>query len=109
MEDVPGPEGKQHSWIYAKGGMFIAQKRKSNDPDNPPRDVLALNYRWKSLGNKLPNRLLIDEIVEIIRKGSLAKAADRLIAATRDRMINGKGKEPSKPDDATIVLYRRTN
>jgi PPM family protein phosphatase len=53
------------------------------------------------------DNLYVDEIVEIIRKGPLASAADRLIEATRDRMINGKGSKPSKPDDATIVLYRR--
>jgi serine/threonine protein phosphatase PrpC len=53
------------------------------------------------------DNLYLDEIVEIIRKGPLPKAADRLIEATRDRMINGKGKQPSKPDDATLILYRR--
>jgi len=53
------------------------------------------------------DNLYINEIVEIIRKGPLPQAADRLIEATRDRMINGKGAEPSKPDDATIMLYRR--
>jgi len=53
------------------------------------------------------DNLYIDEIVEIIRAGPLNRAADRLIAATRERMANSKGTEPSKPDDATIVLYRR--
>lgn len=53
------------------------------------------------------DNLFIDEIVEIIRMGPLDRAADQLIAATRDRMVNGKGSDPSKPDDATIVLYRR--
>lgn len=53
------------------------------------------------------DNLYVDEIVEIIRKGPLDRAADRLIDATRDRMVNGKGSKPSKPDDATIVLYRR--
>jgi hypothetical protein len=65
MEGVPGPETKQRSWIYAKGGLFIAKRQKSVDPDHPEKEVMALNYRWKSLGNKFPNRLLIDEIVEI--------------------------------------------
>lgn len=53
------------------------------------------------------DNLYLDEIVEIIRAGPLAKSADRLIAATRDRMVNSKGSAPSKPDDATIILYRR--
>jgi serine/threonine protein phosphatase PrpC len=53
------------------------------------------------------DNLYVDEVVEIIRKGPLSVAADRLIEATRDRMINGQASKPSKPDDATIVLYRR--
>lgn len=53
------------------------------------------------------DNLYVDEIVEIIRAGPLPRAADRLIEATRERMANSKGTEPSKPDDATIVLYRR--
>ena len=65
MEGVPGPEAKQHSWIFAKGGLFVAKKQGSVDPKHPEKEVIALNYRWKSLGNKFPNRLLIDEIVEI--------------------------------------------
>ncbi len=65
MEGVPGPDAQQHSWIFAKGGLFLAKKQESVDPMHPEKEVIALNYRWKSLGNKLPNRLLIDEIVEI--------------------------------------------
>lgn len=53
------------------------------------------------------DNLYIDEIVQIIRAGPLNRAADRLIEAARERMVNGKSSEPSKPDDATIVLYRR--
>jgi len=54
------------------------------------------------------DNLYIDEIVEIIRRGPLAQAADKLLQATRARMEKQKGSEPSKPDDVTIVLYRRT-
>ena len=53
------------------------------------------------------DNLYVDEIVEIIRMGPLALAADRLLQATRARMEKQKGTEPSKPDDVTIVLYRR--
>lgn len=65
MEGVPGPERKRRSWIYAKGGLFIAKKQHSVDLEHPGKEVIALNYRWKSLGNRFPNSLLIDEIVEI--------------------------------------------
>lgn len=65
MEETPGPDRKQRSWIYAKGGLFIAKKQKSVDPEHPEKEVFGLNYRWKTLGNRFPNRLLIDELVEI--------------------------------------------
>ena len=65
MEGVPGPESEQRSWIHAKGGLFLAGKEMSVDPDCPGKEVLALNYRWGSLGNRFPNKLLIDELVEI--------------------------------------------
>lgn len=65
MEKIPGPDSQQRSWIYAKGGLFLAKKDKSVDSDNPHKEVMSLNYRWKSMGNRFPNRLLIDEIVQI--------------------------------------------
>ncbi len=65
MDGVPAPETTQRSWIYARGGLFLAKKQKSVDPEHPEKEVVALNYRWKEMGNKFPNKLLIDEIVEI--------------------------------------------
>jgi hypothetical protein len=65
MESIPGPESKQRSWIYARGGLFLAKREQSVDIDHPEKEVVALNYRWEGMGNKFPNRLLIDEIVEI--------------------------------------------
>ena len=53
------------------------------------------------------DNLYIDEIVELIRSGPLGQAADKLLQATRARMEKQKGTDPSKPDDLTIVLYRR--
>ena len=60
MDGVPGPDAQQHSWIFAKGGLFLAKRQESVDPIHPAKEVVALNYRWESLGNKFPNRLLID-------------------------------------------------
>ncbi|MEW6417515.1 MAG: hypothetical protein AB1480_05260 [Nitrospirota bacterium] len=65
MEAVPKPKENQRSWIHARGGLFIAKKDMSVDIKHPEKEVMALNYRWRSLGNKFPNKLLIDEIVEI--------------------------------------------
>ena len=53
------------------------------------------------------DNLYVDEVIEIIRKGSLKKAADQLLAKARERMQREDGGEPSKPDDATFILYRR--
>jgi serine/threonine protein phosphatase PrpC len=53
------------------------------------------------------DNLYLDEIVEIIRVGPLDLAADRLVAAARSRMEKRSGSNPSKPDDLTILLFRR--
>lgn len=55
----------------------------------------------------LVDNLYVDEIVEIIRAGALSKAADSLIAAARKRMVTDGGTQPSKPDDLTVILYRK--
>jgi protein phosphatase len=53
------------------------------------------------------DNLFFDEIVEIIRMGPLADAADHLVAAARARMTgDGSDGHPCKPDDLTIVLFR---
>ncbi|MDH5509231.1 MAG: hypothetical protein OEZ32_02635 [Nitrospinota bacterium] len=93
MEQVPPPDGIQRSWISEKGGMFLARKSDSIDPDNPGKQVLALNYRWEKLGNRFPNNLLVDEIV-FIAKGLLL---GKLFYSTSLNHI-GKQYDPSVPD-----------
>jgi hypothetical protein len=73
LKGVPGPNRKQRSWIHAKGGLFIASRNPSVDPAHEGKEVMALNYRWKPLGNVFPNKLLIDEIVEIAKGLYLGK------------------------------------
>jgi serine/threonine protein phosphatase PrpC len=54
------------------------------------------------------DNLFIDEIVDTIRVGPLASAADKLVERARARMQgDGAADSPCKPDDLTIVLYRR--
>jgi serine/threonine protein phosphatase PrpC len=54
------------------------------------------------------DNLYIDEIVDSIRMGPLREAADRLVERVRERMRgDGASDLPCKPDDLTIVLYRR--
>ncbi len=54
----------------------------------------------------LLDNLYIDEIVDIIRRGPLPRAADRLVEKARLRMGGEAKDQPSKPDDLTIVLFR---
>ncbi len=54
----------------------------------------------------LMDNLYVDEIVEIIRKGSLPDAADKLVSRAVKRMLPTGGDEPSKPDDLTVLLFR---
>jgi hypothetical protein len=86
MQELPRPEGRQHSWIHAKGGLFIARRQMSVGPEHPKKEVIALNYRWKNLANKFPNRLLIDEIVQIADGLYLGKLyyATSLTTITKD-------------------------
>ena len=54
------------------------------------------------------DNLFIDEIVDSIRVGPLAEAADRLVERVGKRMCgNGASDQPCKPDDLTVVLFRR--
>jgi PPM family protein phosphatase len=56
----------------------------------------------------LLDNLYLDEIIDAIRIGPVSEAADRLVGAARERMAGtGNGELPCKPDDLTIILYRR--
>ena len=54
------------------------------------------------------DNLHIDEIVEIIRKRPLQTVTNTLVSISRDRMTRPSSSEPSKPDDLTFILVRRT-
>jgi len=68
---------------------------------------LALHDTVLLASDGLLDNLFADEIVEIIRMGPLEKAANRLVELAGKRMVGTGGSKPSKPDDLTIVLYRR--
>jgi serine/threonine protein phosphatase PrpC len=55
----------------------------------------------------LMDNLYIDEILEVVRKGPLPEAADELMKRATGRMAREAGGQPSKPDDLTVVLFRR--
>jgi serine/threonine protein phosphatase PrpC len=56
----------------------------------------------------LIDNLTVDEIVELLRKGSLEKAVGKLSHTARERMLSPEEGHPSKPDDTTILAYRRS-
>jgi serine/threonine protein phosphatase PrpC len=48
-----------------------------------------------------------DEILELARKGPLERAADRVIDQAMQRMRDEKAGQPSKPDDLSLILFRK--
>ena len=56
----------------------------------------------------LSDNLLTGEIVEIIRKGDLESSANELADLACKRMLNSTAGHPSKPDDLSFILYRKT-
>lgn len=67
-----------------------------------PRDTVLV------ASDGLFDNLHLEEIVELVRKGPLQKAAQRLAVAGRKRMEQPQAGHPSQPDDLTFVLYRRS-
>ena len=67
-----------------------------------PRDTVLL------ASDGLFDNLHVDEVVARIRKGSLAAAVERLVSDARKRMNDPQPGQPSKPDDLTILAYRRS-
>ena len=56
----------------------------------------------------LTDNVHIDEIVELIRKGPIDEVADALIDKAVQRMATARRGEPSKPDDLSLLVYRKT-
>jgi len=67
-----------------------------------PRDTVIL------ASDGLSDNLHLNEIVELARKGPLAKAADELGALGKRRMTSTSEGVPCKPDDLTLVGFRPT-
>jgi len=54
----------------------------------------------------LMDNLHVSEVTEMIRKGPIDRAADALAAETARRMTEPTPGLPSKPDDATFIIFR---
>ena len=66
-----------------------------------PRDTVII------ASDGLMDNVLVGEIVERIRKGPLDKAADAVISLARRRMSGTASEQPSKPDDLSLILFRK--
>jgi PPM family protein phosphatase len=66
-----------------------------------PRDTVIV------ASDGLTDNVHLDEIVELARKGPLGLAADRMIDKAERRMRDEKAGQPSKPDDLSLILFRK--
>jgi len=55
----------------------------------------------------LTDNLHGEEIVELTRKGPLDKAVDGLVARAHARMASDAAGQPSKPDDLSLIVFRK--
>ena len=53
------------------------------------------------------DNVMFDDVVEQIRKGPLEKSVQKLVADCRSRMTSPTPDLPSKPDDLTVIAFRR--
>jgi serine/threonine protein phosphatase PrpC len=65
-----------------------------------PRDTVLL------ASDGLLDNVHLEEIVEVVRRGPLDVAAQRLVDLARWRMAGGDDEGPCKPDDTTFVVFR---
>jgi PPM family protein phosphatase len=66
------------------------------------RDTLVMG------SDGLYDNLTVGEIVELVRRGSIEKAVDATRQAVEARMSGGQPDSPCKPDDFTVMLFRRS-
>ena len=54
------------------------------------------------------DNLYLNEIIDIIRKGRLRRAGEKLAQLVNARMLGADSGHPSKPDDVSFILFRRS-
>lgn len=73
------------------------------------RRKMAMRDTLLIASDGLFDNLHTDEIVEIVRKGPIHDAAERLVGLCEQRMNEPSKGSPSKPDDLSLILYRRAS
>ncbi len=66
-----------------------------------PRDTVLL------ASDGLTDNIQIDDVIDIMRKGPMTKSMESMIRLAHHRMINVSKLQPSKPDDLSIILFRK--
>ncbi len=66
-----------------------------------PRDTVLL------ASDGLMDNVHLDEIIECVRKGSLSDAANSVAELAHRRMHAPRAGQPSKPDDLSLILFRK--
>jgi serine/threonine protein phosphatase PrpC len=66
-----------------------------------PRDTVLL------ASDGLMDNVHLEEIIEHIRKGPAEAAVDAVVELAGRRMQSNNSKEPSKPDDLSLIVYRK--
>lgn len=66
-----------------------------------PRDTVLV------ASDGLTDNVHLDEIIENVRKGGLAESAAAVVDLARRRMAKAQPGQPSKPDDLSLILFRK--
>ena len=87
-------------------------------------NVIGTNDMRMEIGSKTPmasldtlliasdglfDNVLQDEIIEIIRTGTVAEGVAQLCHLAQERMAGSVQDKPSKPDDFSAILFRPQN
>lgn len=67
-----------------------------------PRDTILL------ASDGLTDNIHVEEIVELMRKGPVDGALEGLVGLARRRMTVESKTQPSKPDDLSVILFRKS-
>jgi len=66
-----------------------------------PRDTILV------ASDGLMDNLHVAEIIDCVRKGPMQEAVQRAVSLANQRMIKAREGEPSKPDDLSLILFRK--
>lgn len=84
---------------------FLGTAEMSVDVATPvelrPRDTVLL------ASDGLTDNVHLEEIIERVRKGPIQSAATAVVDLARQRMEASTTTEPSKPDDLSLIVYRK--